>query len=316
MITSKSRLMGIPLVTLLCMPISSLAVDQSGNSYMSTNCDTTKNIGNGYVDYRECGAPGSQLSLFANISKGGVSGSQAALLANISLEKVEGSQLSSTMNLARSVNEQLFASLNIARRVRTLQMGGINIADTVEGSQIGYVNIARRIDGHSFGLLTIAGNGLLHVDATVEETGMEYLTFASGRRFFTSYSLGYTFSEGNHPFAFGMGVGYHQDLWRLYVEGELDGRLVMDKDTRFKDFGEEGHRPGDEEWRHNTLFQAKLRLGSRVYRGLGFFGGVSYNVQFFEGNERLMGSWTERFTGTSDEAAWWPGLEVGIRLGR
>lgn len=282
----------------------------------STSCETSKNHNEWYLRYRECGDRGTQVSLLANVATEDVRGGQYSLLANIAAGDLESIQMATTLNIARSAGAQIFGDVNIAQRVRYLQFGGVNIADTAEGTQVGFVNIANRLDGFGIGFLTLAGNGLLHVDVTAEETGMQKLTFASGRGLFTSYSLGYAMAEGSHPYSFGFGAGYHRDFGALHAEGEFHGSLVLDRHTSLDDLEDEDKMPGDKGWRHNTLFQGKLRMGGKLLHHLGVFGGVTYNVLAFGDEERLTGPWTDGLTGSNDDVAWWPGFEVGIRLGR
>jgi hypothetical protein len=280
-------------------------------------CDTSKNHEKWYLSYRECGSQGTQISMLANVSAREVRGSQVSLLANVATDDVERVQIAGSLNIARRASAQILADVNIAQHVRVIQVGCVNIADTVDGTQLGFVNVANRLDGMGIGFLTLAGNGLLHVDASVDETGMQRLAFASGKGFFTSYSLGYTIGYGAHPYGFGMGAGYHQGFGkRLHAEAEFHGSLVMDRHTRLEDLGDEDKMPGDDDWRHNLLFQGKLRLGGNLFRGVGLFAGATYNALVFGKNERLVASWSEELTRTSRNAAFWPGLEVGIRLGR
>jgi hypothetical protein len=111
-----------------------------------------------------------------------------------------------------------------------------------------------------------------------------------------------------------MGLGYHRDFPRVYAEAGLHASIVMDRQTKLTNA--EDHCEDNAGFRSNAWYRANVRLGMPVYGKLGIFGGLTYNLVDFGEKERLMGSWTEDLTGTSDERAWWPGLEVGIRLGR
>jgi hypothetical protein len=309
----------VPAMVALCLQLPAFPAEPAAAAAApgAGACDTSRNYDKWYLNYRECGPQGTQISMLANVSTREVRGSQVSLLANVASDEVERVQIAGSLNIARKASAQVLADVNIAQRVRVIQVGCVNVADTVDGTQLGFVNVADRLDGLGIGFLTLAGNGLLHADVSTDETGMQRLAFASGKGFFTSYSVGYTVGYGTHPYGFGMGAGYHQGFGkRLYAEAEFHGSVVVDRHTTLADLGDEDKMPGDEDWRHNLLFQGKLRLGGQLFRGAGLFAGVTYNALALNGNERLVAPWNDDLTGTSRDAAWWPGLEVGIRLGR
>jgi hypothetical protein len=280
-------------------------------------CDTAGNRERWYFSHRECPSRTTQVALLANVSQGEVEGSQLSLLANVAMEDVRRFQVAGVFNYGKRVRGvQLAGDVNLAQRVDGWQLGGVNIADTVKGGQVGSINIARELDGYGIGFLTLARNGLLHLDALSDETGMARLRFASGKTLFTSYSIGYTPDSPTHPYSFGIGFGYHKAFGRAYFEGELHGSLILDEDTRLEDLEDKGRKPGDSDWRHNSLFQVGLRLGRELAPNLGLFGGATLNALATHENERLLHPWSDAFTETFDEGYFWPGLEIGIRWGR
>ncbi len=233
------------------------------------------------------------------------------------MEDVERFQLAFSFNYARHVRgAQIAYDMNIAKTVDGWQVGSVNLADSIKGTQLGIVNIARHLDGNGIGFLTLSKNGLLHLDVSAEETGMGRLTFASGKTFFTSYTFGYTFDSRNHPFSFGMGFGYHKDFGKAFLEGELGHHLVLDKHTERDRLEDDDEPVGDSDWRHNSLLQAKLRVGAGLLRNIHVFGGLSYNALVTYENERLTIPWTDEFTTRSEDVFSWPGVEIGIRFGR
>ena len=280
-------------------------------------CDSTKNSVTWLKSDLECSSDKAQVSLLANISKQDVKRSQFSLLANIAMKDVERLQLSGALNYARHVRgAQISWDINIAKTVTGFQLGALNIADTVKGAQIGSINIADHIEGVGIGFLTVTKNGLLHWDLSAEETGMEKLTFASGKTFFTSYSLGYSLLNKSHPYSFGMGFGYNKAFSKTFVEAELHGSLILDRYTKLKNADMHKGDIENSDWRFNHLMQLKLRMGQQCYRNLGVFGGLTYNVLATHNHDRLLGSADEIFTSHSKDFYGWPGVEIGIRLGR
>jgi hypothetical protein len=191
----------------------------------------------------------------------------------------------------------------------------------VNGSQIGFLNISRRLNGYGIGFFTFAGNSMLHGDVRVDETGMTKFGFTTGKGFFTSYTFGYTVAEDNHPYGFGMGFGYHAPFRRSYLEGELGITTIMDEATDYPEY--DGDFDGgfdddfdEDEFRYNTHLQAKLRLGGQLTRWLSVFAAVTGNSLVTHGEDRLIGPWTDDLTGTIEDTYFWPGFEIGIRLGR
>lgn len=297
---------------------SAASAQDAGDTGPEGGCDTGRNLETWYLKYRECGPKTGQASLLANISGTPVEGGQYSFFMNVAVEEVKGTQLSGSVNFAKHAHNQISLDLNLAKTVDGFQFSAVNIADSVKGSQIGFLNVARNLDGLSLAFLTFAGNGLFHLDASAEETGMSSLAFASGKGLFTSYSFGFTPAEASHPYAFGMGFGYNHAIAKSYLEGEIRAHLVLDRYTERDELEDvhKGREIGDSDWRHNTLVQAKVRAGTRLFGSLGVFGGVSYNALATHGNERLMAPWTDELTHNSKEEFGWPGVEIGIRLGR
>lgn len=309
-----------PICTALALSLqlalfSAASAQNAGDAIPENGCDSTQNRNSWYLKHRECGPTTSQASILANVSKPTVEGGQYSFVMNVAAEEVKGIQLAGGVNYGNHARNQIAYNLNLARKVDGFQLSCVNIADSVKGSQFGLLNVAGNVDGLSLALLTLAGNGLFHLDGYADETGMSTLGFASGKGFFTSYTFGYTLAESSHPYAFGMGFGYNHAFGKSYLEGEIRGHLVADRHTDLDDI-EDGRHAGDSDWRHNTLIQAKLRSGTRLFGNLGVFGSVSYNALATHGNERLIAPWTDKLTSTSEDVFCWPGVEIGIRLGR
>jgi hypothetical protein len=290
-------------------------------------CSSGKNEVSVWVKDQYCHSGPNQVSFFANVARDTVPGFQFALVANIAAESVH-TQVSGSMNYAQRVNSQWGWNVNIARHVNRLQWGGLNIADTVNGAQIGFVNISKRIEGTGLGLITLSQNGLFHLNLSSEETGMGHITFASGHKWYTAFDVGYTVDQENHPYSLGVGLGRHWPVESGYFETEAFMHMIADRHTTHEQWKHHGKHGGFHELGLNHLLQAKLRIGKPLFGhipatdgsvglgNLGVYAGVSFNALLFGDGGALMGPWSDQLTGTSKESKIWPGIEIGIRLGR
>jgi hypothetical protein len=293
-----------------------LGISQADNAPAQGACDTSKDIRSPLMKDVYCNEGRNQVSLLANITRDTLQGHQAAIIANVATARVNGMQMGFGFNYAREVRTQLGWNLNIAHRVEKLQFGGLNIADTVIGAQIGWVNISRQIDGPSLGLLTLSKNGLLHLDASSDITGMAHLTFASGHQFYTAFDFGYTIDDETHPFSVGVGLGRHWKAGSGYFETELFLHMVGNENTTDKQWERHEKYGGLNDNGLNHLIQAKVRMGQPLFAGIGIFAGLSYNALIHGDNASMVHPWSDALTHTGDKAMFWPGLEIGLRFGR
>jgi hypothetical protein len=178
------------------------------------------------------------------------------------------------------------------------------------------VNISRHVEGASIGFFTLAGNGLFHLDMTSDEAGMGRLTFATGKTFYTAYSFGYTPDADNHPYALGMGLGYHRDMGMGYGEAEIASHLLVEQDVSLKDFRRKTHDDELSQNGINSLFQAKLRMGRRLVGPVGIFAGVTFNALWHGDTHSVVQPWSDVATAQTHDLDYWPGIEIGVRLGR
>ncbi len=305
---------------------------KSGKNEQCCSCDSVLVQDKWFYTYSECDTQTTQLSALANISKESIDGSQVSIISNFANKNlsgiqlsggynhvgdtIKGAQFSGFVNYARIVDgAQIASNINVADVVHGWQIGELNIADTVKGGQVGVINIADHIDGYGIGLFTYADNGLFHVDYSVEESGMNRLTFATGKTFYTSYSVGYTFDGETNPYLMGVGFGYHKDFSMLYLETGFRANLIMDRHTKFSNSDHDKNLESDE-WRNNALMQLNVRLGTELFSNVGIFAGATYNGLETHGNDQLLGPWTDDFTGAHENFHYWPGFEIGIRIGR
>jgi hypothetical protein len=304
---------GLALAPANPVPASASALPDSTDR---PGCDKASDLISPLMKDVSCNEGRNQVSLFANISRDTVPGNQAAFIANIATARVKGMQMGFGFNYARTVSTQLGWNTNIAHRVEKLQFGGLNIADTVHGAQIGWVNISRQIDGTSLGLLTLSKNGLFHLDASSDITGMGHLTFASGHGFYTAFDFGYTVDDESHPVSIGVGLGRHWDAGPGYIEAEIFTHMIADENTT-KAQWEHHEKHGDiDDEGLNHLFQAKARMGLPLFAHVGIFAGLSFNALVHGDTRPMVHPWSDAMTRKEDEALFWPGLEIGLRFGR
>lgn len=288
----------------------------SQESQTQRHCDTTHDMVSCVMKDVNCNPGRNQVSFLANITRDTLQGNQIAFLANIATARVKGMQMGLGFNYAREVGTQLGWNTNIAHRVEKLQFGGLNIADTVNGTQIGWVNISRQIDGASLGLLTLSKNGLLHLDASSDITGMAHLTFASGHKFYTAFDFGFTPDDDSHPYSIGMGLGRHWEAGSGYFEAEIFAHLVGNENTTDEQWDHHENHGGLNDDGLNHLLQVKARMGQPLFGKVGIFAGISYSALLHGDNQALIHPRTDAMTQSTHEAKYWPGLEIGLRFGR
>ncbi len=312
---------------------------------MHLGCQENPNQITWYKKDAHCAVATHQASLIYNVSRDTLMGNQLAFLANIGSEKVGGHQIAAGLNyagetrwqlglsanIARKVESfqigscnfadtvqgsQIALNINFARRVKSFQIGGWNIADTVLGTQIGFVNIAHEVQGASIAFFTLAGNGLFHLDMTTDEAGMGRLTFATGKTFYTAYSFGYTPDADNHPFALGMGIGYHKDIGLGYGEAEIASHMIVEEGVSEKDFRRKTHDDKMSQDGINSLFQAKVRFGHRLLGPVGLFAGATFNALYHGDTHAVIQPWSDGATQHTHDVDYWPGIEIGLRFGK
>ena len=268
---------------------------------------------------------GLQLSIFANLANANMGGSQFSFGTNIVnghmnghqffapvqyATRMNGSQIFGFINRAREIDGWQIGDINIADTINGVQLGGLNIANNVQGSQFGFINIADSISSHSLALFTLTRNGLFHMDYTLEDNGMSVLNFTTGKKFFTTYSVGYHIESRKHPYRFGFGIGYHIDVNPVFLEALWQTSLLVDEDTKLSNADKRSHL-----WRQNYFTQLKAKVGFKIGKYAGVFAGASYN--FLEtGNDGMLikPKYTSNLKSDKDWY-YWPGFEAGIRIG-
>ncbi|MBF0431415.1 MAG: hypothetical protein HQK83_09065 [Fibrobacteria bacterium] len=262
---------------------------------------------------------GSQISIFTNFANKNVKNIQLAWGVNHTNKQVDGAQISGILNIAHQVDGfQLAGEINFAKKVDGWQVANINMADTIKGVQLGLFNFANHIDGSTIGFFNYSKNGLLHLDILTSESGMNMLKFATGKTFFTSYTLGYTFDSETNPYRIGMGFGYHKDMNKLFFEGEFNGSLILDNQTKWSKVEDlcDNSQKHCKEIRHNSLYSLSARLGWELFSNLSLFGGLNYNWLDTDEHGPLMNPWSDRMTADYNDFHSWPGFELGVRIGR
>ena len=250
------------------------------------------------------GVHGGQVSAVANVSAGDVRGGQVAAVLN-GARDVHGAQASAVANGARDVEgAQVSAVVNAARNVQGAQVTAVlNAAWDVDGCQVGLVNVSHDIhNGIPFGLINYSQTGLHSVNAFADEMGFQHVSLLSGsRNFYTYLSVGDKLLSKGRVLALGAGMGAQIPRGAWYGAADLG---VTDFHYEY-DFN--GNGP--------ELYRLRFSVGRNLIPYVSVFGGLSLNV-FWDQTDGLsfpMGGYQAKLA--SDVYAW-PGLYLGLRIGR
>ncbi len=287
---------------------------------------------------------GSQISLVGNLAMQDLQGWQATGTVNWSVGAVHGGQVAGALNIAPQVRGwqiagstnivgnirgwQIASGSNIARQVKGVQLGALNIADKVDGWQVGLINLSGDISGgQPLGLINYSRTGLFNVNAWRDETGLNGFALSSGSRtFYTSLSFGFFEKAGQRHWATGLGLGLQKMRGALFSALELNQyRITRDVDGGNYRIGVAVNPPnvevdlGDPK-SENYLTRLRLMAGWKLFDyfsgGVSLVGGLSLNVLWSEGGERLVEPQFGRVQEMGDDVFFWPGFSVGLRLGR
>jgi hypothetical protein len=248
---------------------------------------------------------GAQVSAVLNVARG-VQGGQVAAVANLAAGDVEGAQASAVLNAARDVHGvQAAAVLNAARDVRGVQASGaLNAAHNVDGWQIGVFNVSNDIrGGQPLGLFNYSHTGLHSLNLSSDELGFQTVTLLSGgRNFYTYYTAGEKLQSRGSQLALGAGIGLQ------FPRGPWFGAADLGVQDFHYDYDFDGAGP--------ELYRLKLTAGRTLLPYISVFGGLSLNAYWHQQGEPLtlpMGDYRMRLGGS---VYGWPGLFVGLRLGK
>lgn len=228
------------------------------------------------------------------------------------------------MNAALTLRGAQFSSLNMVRGEATgVQVGAVNVGGEVKGAQIGVVNVARKAEGLQIGVVNLAEDlsgmpigvlnyshtGILETTTWADGTGMAYLTFSSGSRWwYTSYTFGYNPTLASSPFAFGGGVGGRIRGKRVYADVDAQAFGIL-TETYTRD-------PVTDDRPYNILSTLRASVGLKVGSHLSLVGGASANVLYKGDHPALISPKGPLEREVGDKVLMWPGFFAGIRLGR
>jgi hypothetical protein len=287
---------------------------------------------------------GSQVSLIGNLAMQDLRGWQATGTVNWSVGAVQGGQVAGALNIAPQVRGwqisastnivgnirgwQIAGGSNIARQVKGVQLGALNMASTVKGWQIGLVNISGDISGgQPLGLINYSRTGLFNFNTWRDETGINGFALSSGsRNFYTSLSLGFFEESGQRHWATGLGLGLQRTRGSLFSALELNQyRITRDVDGGNYRIGVAVNPPnleidlGDAKI-ENYLTRLRLLGGWKAFDdfsgGLSIVAGLSLNMLWTEGKERLVKPQYGEAQEMGDDVFFWPGFSIGLRIGR
>ncbi|MEO7776609.1 MAG: hypothetical protein ABIY63_03705, partial [Fibrobacteria bacterium] len=235
------------------------------------------------------GVEGAQVAGVLNASAG-TRGAQVAGVANLAVGDVKGAQTAGVMNAARDVKGAQVAAV-------------FNAARDVNGSQIGLVNVSHDIrNGIPFGLINYSHTGLHSVNIWSDELGFQHVGLLSGsRNFYTYLSAGDEVLTSGHALALGAGMGVQVPFGPWFGAADL-GVTDIHYDYDF-----DGHGP--------ELYNLTLTAGRQLFPYVSVFAGLSWNVFWTQGDGLSLpiGGYQNKW---ADDVYVWPGLRLGLRLGR
>ncbi len=292
------------------MNVSKNLTGVSGAGFMTISRDVLGLQGSGFMNIAT-DVTGAQASGFMNIADG-VRGAQVTEFMNIA-EKVTGAQVSGFMNMSGDTKgAQVAGFMNTADDITGAQVSGfINVADNVRGTQLGFINIADNYEkGIPIGFINIVKRGY-HV---WEFAGSEIWNLNFGYRLgvdrlFTQFMVGANWDRNSKYWGAGIGIGSRFGITH-YLKGTVDLTTYQIIERRHM----YAKTP-------NLLEQLRFTVEGRVFGGLKWFVGPTFNILFvpFEYPEPAflehITPWTvyENASGFS-YIKMWPGVSGGIRF--
>lgn len=182
------------------------------------------------------GTVGTQMSGVVNVAKdassqiGGVvniasavKGAQIAGVVNAA-KQVEGTQIAGVGNISSqgSVGSQIGTIFNSARRVKGVQIGLINYADSCDGVQVGLINIVKH-------------GGKQEFEVSFSEALNTAVSFKLGtNKLYTIFSVGINYIDKPTEYAYGVGLGTHQNWGRNWGSQIEAVGYQLSEDGRFQ----------------------------------------------------------------------------------
>jgi hypothetical protein len=249
---------------------------------------------------------GGQIGLLGNSVRGPLDGFQFSAAGNLVRDSVRGLQMAPIANLAAGNVDggQGAGVLNLARNVKGAQVAAVfNAARNVDGCQVGLVNVSHDIrNGIPFGLINYSHTGLHSVNVWTDELGFQHVGLLSGsRNFYTYLSAGDEVLTSGRALALGAGMGAQLPFGPWFGAADIG---VTDIHYNY-DF--DGNGP--------ELYKLTLTGGRQLFPYVSVFAGLSFSVFWNQGDGlsfpigRYQNKW-------ADDVYVWPGVRLGLRLGR
>ena len=223
---------------------------------------------------------------------------------------VNGVQASGGFNIVKEINGAAIAgALNLSEKTTGVQMATINVSDTIKGVQLGVVNVSGHADGVALGLFNYAGNGILALRYSVDETGLNKFSLASGTEYlYLEYIFGVHENNSDH-IAMGLGLGS-----RVFSSDYFNTHVGIEGNVLFKEDDLSNESVWDDAQSH---LSAKAQFGYKPFKKyLEIFVGIKYSLVDIEGHNGLIESpWWDSTNG-NNEVRHWPGFHLGISLGQ
>jgi len=260
---------------------------------------------------------GIQATGIVNTADGDVRGIQASGIFNAASGYVHGIQATGIFNTAGGGVQGIQATgiYNYAGSLKGAQAGLVNKNKGGSGAMFGVVNISESEDMVPFGVVNVIKNGILHPALYVDDMLFSNFSFRSGsKHFYSIMGIGVkadNLSDDRDNFMVSrVGVGFEIPIKKLFINFDSTSGTIfnLSKTGYYIDRGiDHAAAAGaaykasekyahDYETFHTLIQQVRLTVGYKIFKHLGFFGGLSYDHLFraqeysFNASEDISGS--------------------------
>lgn len=230
---------------------------------------------NGNVSGVQLGGIFNLASGFCGVQIGGLynqttitRGIQIGGLSNQARE-LRGVQVAGLLNKTYNLNGIQMAGLfNKSDLFQGFQMAGIaNLTRKFKGFQIGIVNISDTLEGYSMGLVNISRGGYHKVSLSMNEMGMNLLSFKSGNpKLYNIIIGGLQLNPHEQEYSFGYGLGSDLSIAKrfIFINPELISSYLYNGDWKKK----------------NIASRLQLNLKGKISKSVSVYAGPAFTVLY------------------------------------
>lgn len=205
----------------------------------------------GLLNHVKNNAEGVQIAGLTNIVSQNLRGVQASGLGNVVSRNVRGVQVAGLGNIASRKMEgvQVSSLFNYAKNNKGFQLALINTSDTSSGTSLGLINLVK--------------TGYHRLNFSTNETINANVAYKTGNaNLYNLLIAGYNFSDTAKVISFGLGLGHDFILGKtVSVAAEISQQYLYLGNWDYA----------------NMLYKGQVNLQIKLLKGIGIFGGPSYN---------------------------------------